>query len=530
MEIGEDDGQGMASRLAQLHIHVDPRWVAEASSFHPGDLERVVDAYLNTDLRVCGRGTLPGPVDAMEVLRGKHVLQVDEAVDVSLPAKERFQAKPKHANRCLKLALTDGKTDLVGFERTLLAWDGTAEDLVGSKILVEDVEVRRGVLVLVNERTIVLGGNSPTMREARDRALGRWNARRTREEMRQGCSVQGRVQEARRAAWEGTGQEAAPGSETRGDAPNGRADENVCQRQAWEHPETRNVGDGAPGSTVDGWNAGLGNNRTAPLAPCEMRPTGNEEQQEGPTDEELEAMRATEAPVQMPPIHAHVENSGPPPGTNTMVPNPTTQLTLNAVSPVGAAGAPMVEEAVEPTSSPSLVMPSPVLSVEQPSAQHLLISPSQTLPGKSDVVPLHLHVRCLKEVLEHNQCCERTDALEKVYVQGVFTHLQMDVSETQYSAVGILEDGTASVEVRFPHTLLEERLFEVSPAQFALVKEEEEIRTKIADNLARFSDFDGIAHIWIQPTNLRAFVIALHEMEGESCKGLARSILGGLAL
>ena len=517
----DEHGTSMASRLAELHIHVDPRWLEQMSANHPWDLEHVVDTYLNTDLRACGSGTLPARLDTNHVLRGKHVLQVDEAVDVSLPAKERFQPRNRHPNRCLKLALTDGKTDVVGFERTQIAWEGNAQDLVGCKILVEDLEVKRGVLVLVNERTVVLGGNSPTMHQARDRALARWNARRTREEMRQGSSIQSRVQEARQAAWAETGPQSNP--ETH--APENFANGTVHPPQDTDRIRMWREEDGAPQSRDDRYNDGQRNHPSESARPSHVHLNGVALHDGGPTDEEVEAMRETEAPVHLPHHHAHTERAVAQQAMHPVSADLSMRFTLNETPTADEPGTVMAEEEVEPRSSPSLVMPSPVMSVEQPSAQHMLIAPSQADLGEPHVAPSHLQVRSLSEVLEYNRLSNGTDALERVYVQGAFTHLQMDVSETQYSATGILEDGTASIDVRFPQSLLEERVFEMSPACFALTKEEEETKTRVAENLARFSDFDGLVHIWLQPANARAFVISLQEMVGESCRDLAQHIL-----
>ena len=131
-----------------------------------------------TGRSVAGNGREGGEgegVPSSRRLDGRHLLQVDEVMNVSANARARYAQQNEGMGRCLKLALTDGVTNCVGFE--MLPMPDLSVDLVaGTKLLVVDCEVRRGVLCLTPKDTAVLGGRVDALEEARRCLVERWNA------------------------------------------------------------------------------------------------------------------------------------------------------------------------------------------------------------------------------------------------------------------------------------------------------------------------------------------------------------------
>ena len=79
------------------------------------------------------------------------------------------------AGRCLQLLLTDGHTQVKALEYSplrSLAWDQPA----GAKLLLQDVPLRRGLLLLQPENCALLGGQVDALEAARQRAVAAWNA------------------------------------------------------------------------------------------------------------------------------------------------------------------------------------------------------------------------------------------------------------------------------------------------------------------------------------------------------------------
>ncbi|KAF5839010.1 hypothetical protein DUNSADRAFT_1787 [Dunaliella salina] len=177
------------SQLAGLGVFLQPNWVHgcvdQLRSSRPSEwtalsaqpdmlVEAVLGHVLLADFRECGAAHLPLGMNAWhnQMLQGKHVVQLDEVVDMGAPARERYM--PKTGPRCLKLHLTDGHQQVIGIEfRTIpaLSWDCPA----GTKVVLENVNVKRGVLMLQPENLAALGGLVESLEAARKRAIEVWN-------------------------------------------------------------------------------------------------------------------------------------------------------------------------------------------------------------------------------------------------------------------------------------------------------------------------------------------------------------------
>ncbi|KAL6750617.1 hypothetical protein V8C86DRAFT_3030788 [Haematococcus lacustris] len=175
------------------HISLKPDWVAACLQFlessqqqrrGPALEEAVLAQALLSDFNASGAGTLPMDLKTYHrrLLEGKHVLQIDEISNLAAPAKDRYQDRSE--GRCLKLHLTDGgalllsavagRCHVFGIEyrhMPSLSWDCPA----GCKVVVENVAVRRGVLLLQTENCAVLGGQVDRLEQARQRAVACWN-------------------------------------------------------------------------------------------------------------------------------------------------------------------------------------------------------------------------------------------------------------------------------------------------------------------------------------------------------------------
>lgn len=106
------------------------------------------------NLRDISCGILPVDIDSNSVskLNGPCLLQVESMVNVSVGVEHRENKTGTH-----KLMLTDGKTNMIAIEQSTV--DGVSNALPGTKILIKNVTVRRGVILLNSYNTFVLGGS-----------------------------------------------------------------------------------------------------------------------------------------------------------------------------------------------------------------------------------------------------------------------------------------------------------------------------------------------------------------------------------
>ncbi|XP_051134842.1 recQ-mediated genome instability protein 1 [Andrographis paniculata] len=132
--------------------------------------------FLCSDMNFCGAGVLPPNVHSLHLhdLKGPFVLQVDEIVNISSPLRGRYQKAASGVKRCLKLSMTDGVQRVFGMEYRPIK-DLEALAPAGMKVAICNVNVRRGLLMLVPEVLQVLGGSVEELEAARQRLVNEVN-------------------------------------------------------------------------------------------------------------------------------------------------------------------------------------------------------------------------------------------------------------------------------------------------------------------------------------------------------------------
>ncbi|CAM9229548.1 unnamed protein product, partial [Phaeothamnion confervicola] len=121
--------------------------------------QRVYAMFLLCDLREASEGCLPPNVAGMVKQRidGPLMLQVDEYKNVAAAAEQR---DADSAGRVLKLCLSDGRRQAAAMEYRCVSGFVLEKMARGTKLLVSAVEVRRGMLLLTDANTAVLGGTT----------------------------------------------------------------------------------------------------------------------------------------------------------------------------------------------------------------------------------------------------------------------------------------------------------------------------------------------------------------------------------
>ncbi|BDA43617.1 probable recQ-mediated genome instability protein 1 at N-terminal half [Coccomyxa sp. Obi] len=187
-----DEVQAM---LVDLGVHLKASFVSEALTFlgrptasAEERVQFVFSHFLTADLNSCGSGCLLANLHSQHntVLRGRHVLQVDEATDTAACAKHRYDGAG--AKRCLKLSLTDGRQRAFAFEQQPIS---TLHTLcpAGLKVAITDAPIKRGMLVLKPENITVLGGEVERLEQARRRMVERWRQPPACSSGRNGASI-----------------------------------------------------------------------------------------------------------------------------------------------------------------------------------------------------------------------------------------------------------------------------------------------------------------------------------------------------
>ncbi|KAK9748298.1 hypothetical protein RND81_02G048600 [Saponaria officinalis] len=128
--------------------------------------------FLYSDMNVVGAGVLPENVCGLHLvdLAGPFVLQVDEVVNISCPLRERYKNAAPGLKRCLKLSMTDGVQRVFGMEYRPIK-NLAALSPAGFKVVIRNVNVRRGLLMLVPEVFEILGGSVEELEAARQRVV-----------------------------------------------------------------------------------------------------------------------------------------------------------------------------------------------------------------------------------------------------------------------------------------------------------------------------------------------------------------------
>ncbi|XP_031491199.1 recQ-mediated genome instability protein 1 isoform X2 [Nymphaea colorata] len=158
--------------------------------------------YLFADFNLAGAGVLPPNIHTMHAVEigGPFILQVDEIVNVGSPLRDRYKEAPASNKRCLKLSMTDGIQHVFGIEYRPIK-DLKVLAPAGLKVAVQNVHVRRGLLMLVAEVLEVLGGSVEYLDAARRRLVDEVNKPPRGRRRPRGEVVSSLVERARLAAW-----------------------------------------------------------------------------------------------------------------------------------------------------------------------------------------------------------------------------------------------------------------------------------------------------------------------------------------
>ena len=181
------------SLLRDIGVRVSPTFL-NAHGIQDGNTSgaQVLEAVLRSDIRDVIHGmesSLPAWVEATvnvhttntddnnspKIVAGKHLLQIDDLLNVSANARARYEPQQSGFRRCLKLSITDGRTRCIGFEMLPIA-DLEVQTLIGTKIVVSECEFRHGMLCLSPENLVVLGGGVDSLDVARRRVVETWMA------------------------------------------------------------------------------------------------------------------------------------------------------------------------------------------------------------------------------------------------------------------------------------------------------------------------------------------------------------------
>eukprot|EP00887_Chlorella_sp_A99_P000811 scaffold5.g811.t1 len=237
----------MAAALRELlAAAVRPEWLAAAQAqvaargggaSEEARLKAVLQHLLVADLNVCGAPTLPAGVHSMHnaSLPGRLLLQLDEVVNISAPARERYTGRDG-AQRTLKLLLTDdtsfhsrnrhaGSMQVVGLEHQRIPALHSAMP-AGTKLAVQGAAVHRGMLLLMPHNCWVLGGRVDRLEAARLRMVTHWNQPAVG---RRGPPLS--IEQFRAAASQAAWQEGAPTEAGAGPQP-----QLPAQQQQRQHP------------------------------------------------------------------------------------------------------------------------------------------------------------------------------------------------------------------------------------------------------------------------------------------------------
>ncbi|CAN6472523.1 unnamed protein product [Victoria cruziana] len=158
--------------------------------------------YLFADFNSAAAGGLPPNIPMLHGVEigGPFILQVDEIVNVGSPLRDRYKEASSGNKRCLKLSMTDGIQRVFGIEYRPIK-DLKVLAPAGLKVAVQNVHVRRGLLMLVAEVLEVLGGSVEYLDAARRRLVDEVNKPPRGRRRPRGEAVASLVEKARVAAW-----------------------------------------------------------------------------------------------------------------------------------------------------------------------------------------------------------------------------------------------------------------------------------------------------------------------------------------
>lgn len=168
--MADDDDEALCEELRQRHhMRLRTAFVAAARrQLRPSEActaERLHTIALHTDWAACAvGGALSDGALATTLLRGSHVLQIDELADVANNREDRGKLTDL-PSRVLRLRLTDGVASVAAIENKRIG-QLSVRTPVGAKLLVTDVPVSRRILLLSPDNCRLLGGSVQALVDA----------------------------------------------------------------------------------------------------------------------------------------------------------------------------------------------------------------------------------------------------------------------------------------------------------------------------------------------------------------------------
>ena len=152
--------------LASYGIRTTPSFeqrVANLPSGGGNNLEAVYNEYLKSDIKDTSLPCLPPNVATrnMETMKGLYVLQVTSIKNIGVSKEEREKGDDARGKRTLMFCFTDGAQEVVGVEFEPLHDLKLADIGYGTKFAVENVTIRRGIMLLTARNFKRLGGSIP---------------------------------------------------------------------------------------------------------------------------------------------------------------------------------------------------------------------------------------------------------------------------------------------------------------------------------------------------------------------------------
>lgn len=132
-------------------------------------LHRTFEMLLDQDIsNIMNGGTLPYQLSlvANGIIHGKYLVQLEDVIDIASdePRKER-------ANGTLKCTFFDGQQQVYGLELTDMKHCLSVHSAPGTKFLLHDPLVHRGIVLLTRNNCVCLGGVVVDVQKKRDSLL-----------------------------------------------------------------------------------------------------------------------------------------------------------------------------------------------------------------------------------------------------------------------------------------------------------------------------------------------------------------------
>jgi len=130
-------------------------------------MEKIITQILFSDFTTMDITHLYPIVDIFDIglIESQICLQIVELINIGESSEKRSDIS-QGFGRCYKMLLTDGSKTFLGFEHRRLP--DLSNQSMGAKILVEKALVRRGVLLLSPQNTVVLGGHLEALQSIKD--------------------------------------------------------------------------------------------------------------------------------------------------------------------------------------------------------------------------------------------------------------------------------------------------------------------------------------------------------------------------